>query len=71
MLSIRVTQEAVHDDIGAHLHLARQSSGWRSVLGLGKADGPSAPAERILQIDVASKVINTISKEVIKDTYQV
>ncbi|KAK9836743.1 hypothetical protein WJX74_007351 [Apatococcus lobatus] len=64
-----VTQEAVHDDIGSHL--ARQTSGWRSVLGLGKADGSSAPAERILQIDVASKAVNTIAKEVVKDTYQV
>lgn len=67
----RVVQEAVHDDTGNQLQLARQASGWRTRLGLGKTEGSSGPLERILQLDVASKAVNTIMKEAIKDTYQV
>ncbi|KAK9866210.1 hypothetical protein WJX84_010179 [Apatococcus fuscideae] len=67
-----VVQESVHDDAGSQMQsISRHNSGWRTRLGLAKAEGQSGPVDRILHMDVANKAVNTIIKEAVKDTYQV
>ena len=62
----------MHDDAGSQMQsISRHNSGWRTRLGLAKAEGQSGPVDRILHMDVANKAVNTIIKEAVKDTYQV